>query len=365
MIDEGDELTSAANSDPSTRARPLFVGGCQRSGTTAFADYMNRHPSVLIGVERYGRIPSREITPRLFTFERFLDFREETVRPRDYYAALLSEKNERDLEWVGDKNPNYVLRLNLLSRNNPGARFIVLYRPVEEVAESWGVGARNPEDPWRGRENGFERGVQAWNRALSKTREFVVHGAGRPVLIVDYHDFFYRNEACASLISRFLDLEFDEEVLASWKAMSARFERERRPKSPLTEGQVDFVRTHKDRAAEDWILRRIEEQWRSLEKDPEDADALHGPVAAEKSPVLRYEIKEDKGLKRRTEELERGLAEKTHEAQLLRRENERLKLQVLNLHGQLRDIHNSRIWKVLCGLGRLRTGLLGRERRTS
>lgn len=315
-------------------------------------------------MERYGRIPTREITPDLFTFERILDYREETVRPRDYYAALLSEKNEGDLEWVGDKNPNYVLRLNLLSRNNPGARFIVLYRPVEEVAESWGIEARNPDDPWRGRENGFERGVQAWNRALNKTREFVEHWAGPPVLIVDYHDFFYRNESCVSLISRFLDLEFDEEVLASWKEMSTRFERDRRPKKPLTEEQAAFVRAHKDRAAEDWFLRRIDAQWRSLEENPANAEALYKAFVIGGSPGTRDKAEGDRSLERRIGELEEDLAEKTRTSVRLRKQNEELGLRVRDLDRQLQGIQNSKAWGILCGLDRLRRRMLGHGRGT-
>ena len=343
-------------------ARPLFVAGCQRSGTTAFADYMNRHPRVLVGVERYGRIPAREITPELFAFERILDYKEETVRPRKFYEFLLSEKDEESLEWVGDKNPNYLLRLNLLSRNNPGARFIVLHRPVEEVAESWGIGGNNPADPWRGRENGFERGVQAWNRALNKTREFVERGGGEPVLIVSYHDFFYRNEACAPLISHFLDLELDESVLRSWRELSADFERTRRPKNELTEEQEAFVRTHKDHAAEDWTLHRIRAQWESL-------DAGYGetppPSAAGGSVGIPETAREDDSLERRVDGLERDLAKTARAVQRLHKEYERLESRARSLDEQLRNVRSSKTLRVLDRLKRLgvRVRSLGRGSR--
>lgn len=340
-------------------ARPLFVAGCQRSGTTAFADYMNRHPRVLVGVERYGRISARGITPELFAFERILDYREETVRPREFYEALLSEKNEESLAWVGDKNPNYVLRLNLLSRNNPGARFIVLYRPIEEVAKSWGTGGNNPGDPWRGRDNGFERSVQAWNRALNKTRKFVERGVGPPVLIVSYHDFFYRNEACAPLISRFLDLELGESVLLSWKELSADFERARRPKNPLTEEQAAFVRTHKDRAAEDWTLRRIEAQWKSLDGNAADVGVSHSVSA------LWGDGAEHGSIERRVGELERDLANETRTVRELRRRNKKLEGRAQDLDRRLRGIQGSKTWKLLDGLKRLaiRVRSLGRRPR--
>jgi hypothetical protein len=343
-------------------ARPLFVAGCQRSGTTAFADYMNRHPRVLVGVERYGRIPAKEITPELFAFERILDYREETIRPREYYEALLSEKDEKSLKWIGDKNPNYVLRLNLLSKNNPGARFIVLHRPVEEVAESWGVGGNNSADPWRGRENGFERGVQAWNRSLNKTREFVESGTGHPVLIVSYHDFFYRNEACASLISRFLDLEFDESVYRSWRRLSADFERTRRPKSELTEEQATFVRTHKDHAAEDWVIRRIDTQWRFLEADTQDGVTVPAWITAGSDIEVRRNVGKQESLERRVGELEWNLAKKTRTVERLQVRNEELEFRARNLDEQLRNVRGSKTWRLLDGLKRLGVRVRSRGR---
>lgn len=264
-------------------ARPLFVAGCQRSGTTAFAEYLNRHPEVLVCLERYGRIPAEEVNPDLFTFERILDYgKEETTRPRGYYEKLLGGKDPERLRWVGDKYPGYARWLRRLDANNPGARFIVLYRPVEEVAESWEARSRNPEDPWLGGKDGFELGVKTWNNIQNRTRKFIEGGLGERILLVSYRDFFYRNEACVPLISAFLGIEFDARVREDWRRMSEAFERERRPKEPLTTEQEEYVRLHKDREAGAWIEARIERQWRRLESgEPVTGDGSKGDRAVE------------------------------------------------------------------------------------
>jgi hypothetical protein len=262
-------------------ARPLFVGGPQRSGTTALTHYLNVHPEVLLCMERYKWMHPRHIKPELFTFERILDYRvnprgdrEETNTPREYHARLLAGKDATKLTWIGDKNPAYVRNLDRLSRNNPGSKFILTYRPLEEVAESFEARSQNPQDPWR--LGGFESGVELWNIAMRATRDFVGDAAALDVMILSYHDFFYRNEACVPLISRFLNLVFDEHIRETWRKMSAEFEEKRRTKSPLTEEQAEFIAKHKDHAAEEWVLRRIDEQWRRLEREEAEIRLLGG-----------------------------------------------------------------------------------------
>ena len=318
----------------------LFVAGCQRSGTTAFTDYLNLHPEVLICRERYKWAP-KAVIPELFTFERVLDYGEgETNVPREHHARLLAGKDPGRLRWIGDKNPGYVNWLGLLSENNPGARFIVLYRPVEEVAESWEARSRNPRDEWLGGKNGFEMGVRAWNQALRNTWEFVESGLNSNVLIVSYHDFFYRNEACVPLISHFLEIKFDETVRGSWGEMSRRFEEERRSKKSLSEEQASFIRRNKDYNAEEWILRRIEAQWEEV-----------GPRGVPGTSAL-----ETLKLERRVAELEDALAKDSRRAR-------HLKERVQSLEHQLRKVEGSRAWRFLRGLGRLRAAVSREGRR--
>jgi hypothetical protein len=331
--------------------RPLFVTGCQRSGTTAFTKYLNKHPEVLLGMERYGRVPAATVTPELFGFERILDYgKEDSIMPREYYLELLSRKDPARLRWIGDKYPGYLRWIHLLSENNLGAHFIVLYRPVEEVAESWEARSKNPGDPWLGGKNGFELGVKTWNNMQAKTRGYIEAGLGSRILVLSYHDFFYRNERCVPLISRFLGIEIDGATRERWGELTARFESERRPKEPLTEEQLEFVRENKDRAAEEWILGRLENQWRALEACERESKRLVRDMGDEPRRLA------DNLLKVRAE-----AEEETRRAERLSKQNRRLKRQVRDLRRRLQgDGHPEAYAGLLEGLKRLGSKVFGR-----
>jgi hypothetical protein len=148
------------------KARSLFVAGCQRSGTTAFAECLNLHPRILLDVERYRSIPARTITPELFTFERILDYREETIRPREYYEELLFRKEPEKLEWIGGKNPNYLL-LRRAVREQPRSTF---HRAPPSCRGGGGVVGGGIRHPRRALTRARER-LRAWGRGLEQGLE--------------------------------------------------------------------------------------------------------------------------------------------------------------------------------------------------
>ena len=354
--EQGAEPTAESSPDPQSEAqikadvrakkpknRPpakpglLFVCGCDRSGTTTFADYLNRHPEVLICQERFkATLPQEKITPELFTFDRILDFRPgEAENPIwkngkeffvEYHKELVADKNPERLKWIGDKNPNYVRRLELLAGNNPGARFVVMYRPIEEVAESWEARAKDPDDHWNSK-RGFERAVDTWNLALRKTRWFVENSLAPRVLVISYHDFFYQTDRVVPLISGFLGLELDESVTKAWADKTLEFQKGRRPKQTLSQEQLAFIQEYVDRSAEAWILDRIDKQWR----DP-------GIYTQRKSePALTSAMNEMEAktwrLQRRVDDLENSLARRRRE---------------------IRELTSSRSWKLLNKINSIR-----------
>ena len=210
----------------------------------------------------------------------------------------------------------------------------MLYRPVEEVAESWQARSANPEDIWPERKD-FEVGVKTWNRALNLTRRFIEGGSAPEVLLIDYHDFFYRNEACAGLISDFLELEFDESVLASWEVLSLEFEAARRPKTPLTERQISFIQERKDSEVEQWIQDRISRQWSEsgvrLVRNPntptQDERRTVASIMAAKGEVRAQAIKVGE-LEEQLVKQKEMLASQREINRRLRRRNRRLTLQM-------------------------------------
>lgn len=346
--------------------RPLFVSGCERSGTTAFANYLNQHPRIMVLRERYRYHPEK-VTPDLFDFDRILDFteadRDERRKIDAWYknitARLLSGKDPAELEWIGDKDPFYLEDLEDLNRNNPGARFIVLYRPVEEVAESWQARSSNPEDVWPERKD-FEVGVETWNRALNLTRRFIEGDSNPEVLLIDYHDFFYRNEACADLISAFLELEFDESLRVSWEAMSQDFEAARRPKKPLTARQISFIRERKDSEAERWILDRISRQWSELGIRTGDTAEPTEHDERRRVAELMAARGETRAQALRADELEEQLVKQKEMLASQREINRRLRRRNRRLALQIQQAQAPKLQKALELLGRIRKRLFAR-----
>lgn len=342
----------------------LFVAGPGRSGTTAFSRYLNQHEEILVCRERYKFVP-REITPEFFSFEKILDHKdEETNLPRDYHVDLLSKKDPAKLKWIGDKTPNYVRHLKPLAKNNPGARFVVLYRPVEEVAESYESRSKNPEDGWLGGKNGFELGIRDWNIAMRKTREFIQSNLEPEVLIVSYHDFFYRSESYIPLLSRFLGLEFGEDVRRAWRKTSLRFEQRRRQKEPLNEEQARLIEQNKDQNAEAWILDRIERQWKEPEKLFSPGGEAHDRPRSEEEEERNRKLQ---ARRRRIEDLETRLLEEQGKVSSLSRENQSMKFKIEELERRLRaeglrDERRPALRKLAVGMRRIKNGLLKRLR---
>lgn len=306
--------------------KSLFVAGSPRSGTTGLADYLNQHEQILLCRERYKYGP-RKVTPELFTFERILDYGErETNIPRQHHEELLESKDPAKLKWIGDKYPTYVKQLKILAKNNPGAHFIVPYRPVEEVAESFQARADDPEDQWPA-ENGFELGVQLWNSALRHTRDYVESTRNTRLLVVSYHQFFGGDKACMSMLSRFLGLELGDSMHESWAKSSRRFTEARRSKTPLSEEQYSLIRHNKDHETEKWILDFLEEQHsRALGVSQPGNRGLGNRT---KQPPEKSQVADMRGRLRR-----------------LRRDNQRLNTRVNELERELESIRTSRTWRL-------------------
>ena len=341
----------------------LFVAGPGRSGTTAFANYLNQHPRVLICRERY-KFVQNDITPEYFGLERLRNpVQEETNLPQDYLDKLLAQKETRDLRWIGDKTPSYVRNLGKLHKNNPGSRFVILYRPIEEVAESYEARSKNPNDAWLGGKNGFEIGVRDWNIAMKKTQQFVEGTRNPHVLVVSYHDFFSDSEACIPLVSRFLELDFGEEVKSSWQKMSSSFESKRRQKEPLDDEQARYIQENKDHEAEDWILDRIERQWedpdlplkssgapQAQQAKPEKA----GPAAEQpRAPANQGQGQNLQQFKQQVTAMEQSLEKERQRSQYL-------EARIRGLEAQMKDIRGSAASRMAKRFRSLRSRLSGK-----
>ena len=180
------------------------------------------------------------------------------------------------------------------------------------------------------------------------------------MLLLDYHDFFYRNVPCADLISRFLELDFDVPVREAWEELSLKFEAERRPKTPLNEEQTVFIEENKDSAAEKWILARISEQWDEFGIRPESyADPTVQDERQRAAALLaargaaRVQVLKVRELERRLEQQEKLIAAQ-------RKRNERLERRVERLTKRTKEMENSKVWRLAVFARSVRDKFLGR-----
>jgi len=153
------------------------------------------------------------------------------------------------------------------------------------------------------------------------------------------------------LISRFLGVEFEDSVTKMWRVASDEFESRRRPKGPLRKEQRSFIQAHADRAAEAWMLDRIEKQPTEpglyIEESTETALASLNEAEAR----AWY-------LQQRVKTLEHNLAQKRRQAKRLKKKTQRLKVHKQNLQ-------TLKARRLLNKLNRVRTDVLLKLRRGS
>ncbi|HEX2590789.1 MAG TPA: sulfotransferase [Rhizomicrobium sp.] len=167
----------------------LFIGGCSRSGTSALARQLNWHPKIVCGEERYKGILRRtrfaEFTPSLFEEERFFDFRPDDTDhtpDKSQYSGLYRKAKLRfaSAEVVGDKVPAYAYDIRELNRRFSDARFILIFRDVLGVANSY---KRN----WAGRDP--RDAIMMWNRVLEATL-LAMESVASNIFIVRYEALY-------------------------------------------------------------------------------------------------------------------------------------------------------------------------------
>ncbi len=337
--------------------------GSSRSGTTALTNYLNEHEEILVCMERYKYVPE-QVTPESFTYRKILDYEPqqgsgETNIVRERQEAIVAGKDPAKLKWIGDKGPGNAKRYKKFSENNPGAHFLITYRPIEEVVESFEERSRKASSLFFAGKDGLKLGVHSWNRAMQGAREYLESHEEPNGLVVSYHDFFYhRTSDYARLLSEFLETDFDDSILEAWESTSRKFDSRRREKEPITEEKAAYIKEHKDHAAEEWVQEHIERQWNEpgLYKQSTGEESGRRKLAAAlmKERARTKVVRDDTGhdLERSVKRLENKLTRERRKTKTLRRGN-----RILN--DQVNNIQASRSWKLLSKLHRLRSAVSG------
>jgi Sulfotransferase family len=207
----------------SSPQRLLFLAGLARSGTTALLQVLNAHPEVVVGMERYKRLYSKEIdqlSPELFTRERFFDFSDgftnqdpdEAARWGVDYAAL--EATWEQATYVGDKMTN--VRFDAVHERLPEARFVFIARDIEHVALSWDRRARDAADAGWPERADARASVEKWNTSLRRIRRAVRRHPDLAT-VVEYGRFFGDPDASSlKAVLEFLELPWEPGVAAEF-----------------------------------------------------------------------------------------------------------------------------------------------------
>jgi hypothetical protein len=222
----------------------LFVCGAPRSGTTAIAQLLNRHPKIVVGIERYKNLKPADLGEHLFAVERFFDFRptDTNVRARNVYSRL--EKKYRNTTWRGDKVPRYYTRYDTLFEKFEKSVVIFMLRDVHAVASSWNKRAEDPEDKWP-EGNNYVQAVKEWNASLSLTLESKEKYGDR-MLVVEYERLFSGDADVLHGILRKMKLQAPKVLLRQFEIMTRDWEKRTQKPSSVRDGQARFVDANAD-----------------------------------------------------------------------------------------------------------------------
>mgnify|MGYP001107432316 CR=1 FL=1 len=206
--------------------RFLFVAGCARSGTSAFAQLLSGSKDIVIGMERFGHLENKSnflLTPEYFFKERF--FHVETGDTfyddfDEYHAYDTAMRSKFDsCIYIGDKRPDLYECYDEVFESFPHAIIYFIYRDVREVASSY-QGRVMGRENWPATKN-FKAAVTEWNRSLFLTREAIKKGYN--IKCVDYNSVFV-NPKNINLIFESLGLNYGENEKNKFKELIVRSE---------------------------------------------------------------------------------------------------------------------------------------------
>ena len=252
-----------------TPPRFLFIGGCPRSGTSAFADLLDGDSRFAIGNERFKFI-HKEVGPEHFEPDHFFNpVKEETNGRFERITDLRPRWDEGRVEVLGDKVPFYYYELDRLTAAFPeGTRFVILVRDPLKVASSFNVRAWDLGRAWP-THNDYRRAMQEWNASLRCAKDYVDGGGGERLFILPYEPFFGGQELWLDALYRFIGLEPNEEARETFAAATAGWEERQLRPDLLDDAMTAHVLEETDQELLAWANGRLAKQFEAS-PDPED-----------------------------------------------------------------------------------------------
>jgi hypothetical protein len=215
---------------------PIFIVGAQRSGTTMLRLMLNAHPNIAIPfesdfipkfyrrLEEYGDLSIDQNGERLLKAISQCSFVKEGRLIRDYasvraknprsYSELIAAiyevyaASEGKPRW-GDKDPDYVLQLDVLWSLFPNCRIIHIVRDGRDVANSLrqlGWGSKN-----------LFRLARDWSWQVTLGHKMGMMIGSKYYLEIRYEDLVLFPEQQLRIICDFVDEPFDRKMLHYYK----------------------------------------------------------------------------------------------------------------------------------------------------
>jgi hypothetical protein len=224
----------------------VFIVGSGRSGTTATGMLFGNHGQIVMGLERYIRLPSElqfaEWGEEVFSKEHFFGSSMPPSSNRQYYR--MQEEKFDSATWVGDKVPSWIINFHELRARYPDSVVYYVMRDPAAVGLSWQARAEKAVSGfWKGKHfgNGVMSCVNNFKRAVALVE------AGTPRFhILEYERLFpYDLNYIAAALAP-LGLEPDDAIKAFCEGERTTSARVVGKSRPLTEDQLKFLRERVD-----------------------------------------------------------------------------------------------------------------------
>lgn len=198
-------------------ARPLFLIGCPRSGTTFTANLLNSHPEVLMTSETAVFILADDIIKKAREgvasginygkqYHGLLsDMLARNYRSliEAYYERIADEQQRQYLSYWGEKHPHMHECIDRVEAEFPGARYVYIVRDPRDsacsIADMIGVD--------------YVSAINNWKVFADAYEAFVATLAPNRVLTLRYEDIVDDYYAAATTVFKWLELPIAAQVL--------------------------------------------------------------------------------------------------------------------------------------------------------
>jgi len=257
-------------------ARPVFVLGKQRSGTTWLGNQLVQHPRITGVVNkpprgiresgyfthlygRYGDLANSSNYMELVTVLCASNFFQLAGVEKQWLYSLwpttyadvfraimdrLAESRGADV-WI-EKTPGHTYKADMIARLYPDARFVAIKRDLEAIVPSDIVRISTQQKPdraddpvWRHRE--IRRIVAAWTYYAKTIDAFAAANPDR-VLVTTYEALRADREPRLRAICDFIGVEFDEKMLGDRYVSNTSFRGGRKREDVLSDAEKRRVR---------------------------------------------------------------------------------------------------------------------------